>query len=161
MNAELPFRPNVCMLVFNRDKKLFLGERFNNPGVWQFPQGGVEQDLSIEKNVLREVNEELGIKINLLKIISKLSATHKYIFEKAPDYAKDVWQGQDQTFWLVEFLGRDSEINLNSGAHAQEFQNWKWCTVSEVRKFAEKKRLHGYEPALKEFEAFCNNIERL
>jgi putative (di)nucleoside polyphosphate hydrolase len=148
----LPLRPNVCMLVFNKDRKLLLGQRFGEADVWQFPQGGAEPEHSLEENVYRELQEELGIARALLKIEKKLNATHEYDFRSPPDYAKGKWRGQSQTFWLVRFTGNDSDIDLET--HEQEFMGWKWCTVGEVRKFAEPKRLPGYEKVLPEVQAF-------
>jgi len=138
------------MLVVNREGKLFLGERAGEPGVWQFPQGGIEEKDSLEENVLRELNEELGAAKDKFKIIRKFEATHDYNFRNPPAYAKDKWRGQTQTFWLVEFLGDDKDLDLN--AHEQEFMGFKWCTPSEVRRFTEPVRLPGYEAPLVEFE---------
>ncbi len=148
MAEQLPYRPNVCMILRNREGKYFLGERAGEPGIWQFPQGGVETEFSLEENVIRELSEELGAKKKLFKIVKKLAATHEYDFRKAPAYAAGKWRGQAQTFWLVEFLGDDSEINLS--LHEPEFMNFCWCTPDEVRQKAEPVRLTGYEKALKE-----------
>ena len=65
---ELPLRPNVCMLLHNQDSDLFLGERYGEAGVWQLPQGGVEAEYSVEENVLRELEEEIGVGRDLLEI---------------------------------------------------------------------------------------------
>jgi putative (di)nucleoside polyphosphate hydrolase len=139
------------MLVYNRDAHLFLGERHGNPGVWQFPQGGVEPDASLEENVIRELEEELGLQRHVIGTLTKLNATHQYDFARIPDYAVGVWRGQAQTFWLVQFLGVDSDIVLD--AHAPEFMNWQWCPVDDVRLKAEPRRITGYGPALDEFQA--------
>lgn len=153
---QLPLRPNVCMLVFNRDKKLFLGQRLGEPEVWQFPQGGVQSSVPLEENVIRELNEEMGVRPSSIEIVKKLESTHSYEFQRPPDYAKDKWRGQKQTFWLVSFNGQDSDIDLNT--HEAEFMGWKWCTPQEVRQLAEPKRLIGYEGPLKEFEEFLRSI---
>lgn len=140
------------MLVYNRDHRVFLGERFGEPGIWQFPQGGVEESQSLEENVYRELDEELGVAPPLVQITKRLDATHTYVFAKPPTYAKGIWQGQSQTFWLVAFLGTDQQFNFNK--HSPEFQCFCWCTPEEVRLKAEARRLPGYEAPLKEFEAF-------
>ena len=149
---QLPLRPNVCMLVFNQDNRLFLGERATEPGVWQFPQGGVDSGDTQEETVSKELYEELGAPIDCFHIVSKLNAVHNYEFGNIPDYAVGKWRGQAQTFWLVKFIGNDSQFNLTH--HVQEFMSWRWCSVDEVRRLAEPKRLPGYEPALREFEEF-------
>lgn len=149
---KLPLRPNVCMLVYNARGQLFLGERLRNKGHWQFPQGGAEPAYSLRQNVLRELKEELGIPRRTIGSIRKLKATHKYDWEKVPSYAKGKWRGQSQTFWMVEYRGKRSEIDLD--AHKEpEFRRWRWASVSMVRKLAQPRRLVGYEAALKEFQA--------
>lgn len=144
----LPLRPNVCMIVLNSAGLIFLGQRHGEAGKWQFPQGGAEPDLSLEENVLRELTEELGAPRDLFAIIKKLNSTHEYEFMRPPDYAKGRWRGQSQTFWLVQFRGADSDINLK--AHIPEFDDFKWCTLEEVRKLSEPIRLKGYDKALTE-----------
>jgi putative (di)nucleoside polyphosphate hydrolase len=151
----LPYRPNVCLLIMNNKSLLFLGERADRSQIWQLPQGGVESDASIEENVIREAHEELGVGIELLEIVKKLEATHVYDFAKTPDYAIGKWRGQSQTFWLLRFLGKDTDINL--ARYHPEFANFCWCNADEVRKKAEAKRLPGYEPALKEYEQFLKS----
>lgn len=138
------------MLVINQERKIFLGERKGEPGIWQFPQGGVEQEFSLEENVLRELEEELGAKKSKFRIIRKLESTHSYEFKRPPNYAKGRWRGQTQTFWLVAFEGKDSDFNLD--AHQPEFMNFRWCTIEEVRKFTDPIRLPGYEGALSEIK---------
>ncbi|MCO6431269.1 MAG: NUDIX domain-containing protein [Deltaproteobacteria bacterium] len=147
---DLPFRPNVCMLVVNQSGRLFLGERNGSPGVWQFPQGGVEPHLSEEENVIKELHEELGIDERHIEIVKRLKTRHQYDFSKVPEYAVGKWRGQKQSFWLVRFLGKDSDIKLDR--FSPEFSSFRWCTVDEVRSLAEPKRLPGYNSALQEFE---------
>lgn len=150
--AQLPLRPNVCMLIFNHEHRLFLGERFGCPGVWQLPQGGVEPDLSEEENVRKEVHEELGLPHESFQLVQRLAATHEYEFDVVPRYAEGRWRGQRQNFWLVRFLGDDRDIVLDR--YTPEFSAWCWCTPDEVRSRAEPKRRAGYEAPLREFEHF-------
>jgi len=143
------------MLVFNRNGQLLLGERNNEAGSWQFPQGGVEDSESLEENVIREVNEELGISKKVLGRLIKLKATHEYDFAKIPDYAKGRWRGQSQTFWLVEFLGVDSDINV--ATEHPEFINWRWCDPNEISRVADDRRRPGYEKPVSEFISFLKS----
>jgi putative (di)nucleoside polyphosphate hydrolase len=146
-------RPNVCMLVYNRKGQLLLGERLGKAGHWQFPQGGVEPGESLKRNVLRELREELGITPEQVGRVTRLRARHHYVWKRIPAYAKGRWEGQQQTFWLVEFLGRDSDIDLASAQEA-EFSTWRWCSVRTVRRIAATERLPGYEKPLAEFANF-------
>jgi len=150
---KLPLRPNVCMLVYNRQGRLFLGERFGEPGHWQFPQGGVEPRYSLRENVIRELREELGLKKRSIGKIVKLKSTHEYEWRTPPRYAHKKWRGQKQTFWLVEFVGADGDIDLESHKE-QEFARWRWCSVTEVKRRAATFRRAGYLGPLREFLEF-------
>ena len=149
---NLPYRPNVCLLICNQEGKLFLGERAGHPGIWQFPQGGAEPHLSLEENAIKEAHEELGVRKEQLRIIQRFKATHSYDFDVAPAYAAGKWRGQTQTFWLLEFAGANDEICLDRYGH--ELMRWKWCSISEVKELAEPKRLPGYLAALDEFQEY-------
>ena len=140
------------MLIFNKKGQLFLGERDGTRGHWQFPQGGVKRGTSPKSSVYREILEELGIKKKKLGKIRKCKATHSYNWKTPPSYAKGKWRGQRQTFWIVEFLGKDSDVDLEH--HDQEFMRWKWCTPKQVRRWADAKRIKGYRKPLREFEEF-------
>ena len=140
------------MLVYRPDGHLILGERSGSPGAWQFPQGGVEEGYSLEENVLREIVEELGIAPPLLSITARLKATHKYDYAITPAAAVGKNRGQSQTFWLVHFSGKDSDVHIENSCG--EFMAWRWATPSEVRAIAEPIRRPGYEKPLLEFESF-------
>lgn len=150
-----PLRPNVCMLIHNRDGQIFLGQRLGELGVWQLPQGGVDRSYPLEENVIREVHEELGVERERIRVVRRLEATHEYQFIKTPEYYAGKWRGQSQTFWIVEYLGSDAEIDLDR--FEPEFSAWRWASVEEVRQLAEPKRVPGYLAPLREFEAYWNS----
>ena len=56
------YRPNVAALMVNEKGRLLVCERLLNPGAWQFPQGGVDDGEDHDVAVLREVEEEIGMK---------------------------------------------------------------------------------------------------
>lgn len=145
----LPFRPNVCMLVYNQSFELWIGERFG-ASTWQFPQGGVNQKKPARDSVIRELREELGLRPRHLGIITPLEATHRYEFQRTPPRWQGRWIGQEQTFWAVQFLGRDDEIDL-TGHHPQEFSRWEWCPTHQLLERVEPIRRPGYERPLSEF----------
>lgn len=147
-SKKLPYRPNVCMLLLNKNGKLFLGERNGEPGVWQFPQGGAEKEFTLEENVLKELHEETGADKKHFKIIKKLKSRHRYKFDKVPKYARGKWCGQSQTFWLVKYLGKNSNFKLKR--FKPEFMDYCWCSINEVLDLTEPKRLKGYRKVLKE-----------
>ncbi len=134
------------MIVRNRSDQIFIAERLGAPGEWQFPQGGVEPELSEEENVFKELTEELGAPRGCFSIERKLPVTHTYLFDAPKKYRGGTFDGQTQTYWLVRFTGDDSQINLE--AHQPEFSGWRWCGAEEVKSIADPRRYIGYEKAL-------------
>lgn len=139
----------MCLLIANKEDLLFLGERNGPPGIWQLPQGGVEPGSSPEESALREASEELGAHPSLLSILTPLQATHRYDFQVTPEYAKERYRGQEQSFWLLRFHGSDSDIVLDK--FHPEFQSFRWEPVAKVLDVVEPLRRAGYEAALREY----------
>ena len=56
-------RPNVGVVLFRHDGRVWLGRRAGAPGPdnWQFPQGGVDKGEDLEAAALRELAEETGV----------------------------------------------------------------------------------------------------
>ena len=55
------FRPGVGMMIINKDKKIFVGQRIDSKiDAWQMPQGGIDLGETPSKAALREMKEEIG-----------------------------------------------------------------------------------------------------
>ncbi len=149
-NQDLPYRPNVCLLIYNQAKELFLGERSDIANAWQFPQGGVEMSKgTIEDNVIAESSEELGVDPGLFEIKFRLQASFQYDFARPPEYAQGIWRGQKQSFWVVSFSGNDEDIKLDR--YETEFRAFFWCPPEEALERVSPIRVKGYEKPLVEF----------
>ena len=127
----LPLRNGVGAIVINRNNKVFVGKRIDNPGkFWQMPQGGVDEGEQYFDAMKRELFEETGIKN--FEIIKEIDGMTEY---ELPDYLlgkiwKGKYRGQKQKWYVIRFLGDDKEINLNTGK--PEFIEWKWINLDEL-----------------------------
>ena len=125
IEQKLPLRTGVGIIVLNKQNKIFVGKRKDNPGdKWQMPQGGVDEGEDYTTAMRRELREETSIQnIEIIKEIEKI-----YQYELPANLVGIIWKGkyrgQKQKWFITRFLGEEKEINLNT-KHA-EFIDWKW-----------------------------------
>ena len=150
-NNILPLRTGVGAIVLNKNNKVFVGKRRDNPGKnWQMPQGGVDKGESCIEAMKRELLEETGIKnIEILKEIDR------WIEYELPDYLlgkiwKGKYRGQKQKWFIVRFIGKDEEINLQT-SHP-EFIEWKWIEAENLPNVIVKFKKKLYENLLPEMK---------
>jgi putative (di)nucleoside polyphosphate hydrolase len=149
---KLPYRQGVGIMLANKEKKIFVGKRIDNRAAWQMPQGGVDQDENIVDAAKRELKEETGV--SSIKIIKKSDKIYTY---DLPDYLlgkiwKGRFKGQEQTWFLAQFLGEDDEINLDQ--KNAEFKKWKWVNINELPDLIVPFKKELYQELVKEFRPF-------
>ena len=117
-------RPNVALLLLDRDDLLLVCERSRISGAWQFPQGGVDKGESLEEALLREVEEEIGLPPGSYEI-ERSAGGYRYFYPEGMVKKKTGWyDGQEQTYYLCR-LGADAPA-LDLSSKSKEFTNYKW-----------------------------------
>lgn len=126
-------RPNVGVVLFNRDGLVWLGRRNGQPPPynWQFPQGGVDEGEDLLDAARRELAEETGV-----TSVELLARTEGWLVYDFPaDFAGSKrargWAGQKQAWFAFRFTGDDAEIDLE--AHGEvEFDAWRWGRLDDT-----------------------------
>ncbi len=130
---------------------MLLARRSGAVNAWQFPQGGVSDGESPEQAVYRELLEEVGIGRHLVRLIASTRRWRKYRIPAALSQRPDLkdFIGQQQKWYLLEFLGGDADIRLDREA-SPEFDAWQWVSYwYPVRAIVNFKR-QVYAGAMKE-----------
>ena len=164
--SKLGYRPNVGIMVLNRDGLVWIGRRPGSPTDpegrdtwWQMPQGGIDAGEDHLKAAIRELREETG-----MHSVEVLAETKDWIKYDLPmDMAGKGWsgkyRGQKQKWIAVRFTGPDSEINLTpEPGHKVEFEAWKWVPISEVVDCVVSFKRDVYVAVVKEFAKLASKI---
>ena len=128
---NLPLRSGVGIVVLNKDNKVFVAKRIDNPkNFWQMPQGGVDKGEDFLTAAYRELEEETSIK--KIKLIDELDGFSTYHLPER--LLGIIWRGkfksQKQKWFLMRYLGKDNEINIRT--KKPEFLEWKWIDLNQI-----------------------------
>ena len=152
---HLPLRNGVGIVVLNKNNKIFVAKRIDNPkDFWQMPQGGVDQNESYLDAAYRELYEETNIKeIELIKEVEEFTTY------ELPDHLlgiiwKGKFKGQKQKWFIMRFVGNEDEINIKT--KKPEFLDWKWIDVNEITKKVVDFKYEVYKKVKKEVEKILN-----
>ena len=141
---NLPLRSGVGIVVLNKDNKIFVAKRIDNPkNYWQMPQGGVDEGEDFLSAAFRELEEETSIKnVKLIKEIDEMIS-----YELPKNLLGIIWKGkfrgQKQKWFLMRYFGKDEDINIKT--KNPEFLDWKWIELDEITNVVVDFKLHVYK----------------
>ncbi|NIA68286.1 RNA pyrophosphohydrolase [Pelagibius litoralis] len=132
--ARLPYRPCVGIVLLNAENRVFVAKRIDaskdNPHAWQMPQGGIDKGEDPERAALRELHEEIGT--DKVAVIGESQSWLRYDFP--PELVEKVrhgrYRGQEQRWFAMRFLGKDSDIDLDT--EHPEFSDWRWENLENL-----------------------------
>lgn len=139
LKTDLPYRPNVGAMLFNARNEILMARRTDMPGaggpidqgVWQCPQGGIDEGENPRQAVMRELLEEIGTDRAVI-----LGEYPRWISYDLPDHLigralGGRYRGQTQKWFALRFTGQDGDIRLDTNLPA-EFDRWQWVAPSRL-----------------------------
>ena len=126
---ENDYRPNVAAVIvsseYPKECNIFIAERSDIPGAWQFPQGGVDEGESNKDALFRELKEEIGC--NNIEILTQYPEWISYDFPSRVAKKMYPYRGQKQQYYLVR-LKAGATINIET--QHPEFTSYKFVDVN-------------------------------
>ena len=141
---NLPLRSGVGIVLLNKENKIFVAKRIDNPkNFWQMPQGGVDKDEDHLSAAYRELEEETSIKE--VELIKEIDGTLSYELPKhlLGIIWKGKFKGQRQKWFIMRYLGTDDDININTPK--PEFLEWKWIDLNNITEAVVDFKLEVYK----------------
>ena len=136
------YRRNVGIILFNHRNKVFWARRCSHDG-WQFPQGGVRSNETLEQAMYRELKEEVGLTADHVRVVARTQTWLHYdlpeaYLRKLRHKSKLNFKGQKQIWYLLKLTGDDSKVRLDI-SRKPEFDDWVWkdwaAAVEEIIEF--------------------------
>ena len=131
--AALPYRKCVGVVLANADGQVFVGQRIDaEVDAWQMPQGGIDKGEKPRDAALRELWEETGVGSDIVEVVGETDDWIAYDLphEIVPRIWKGRYKGQKQRWFLLRFLGADTDVNI--ATEHPEFSEWRWLGADEV-----------------------------
>lgn len=145
------YRPNVGIVLCNREGKLFWARRIGQ-NAWQFPQGGIRTDEEPTEAMYRELSEEVGLRPEHVEVLGHTRGWLRYrLPRRLVRYgSKPLCIGQKQVWFMLRFLADDNEVRFDL-SERPEFDSWRWVDYwSPVHQVVHFKRA-VYSRVLQEF----------
>ncbi len=117
------YRPNVGIMLVNKQHHILAGEAIHYSGEWMMPQGGIDPGETPQQAMERELVEETGISYNQVDLIIENPGWLSYLFRKPLLKDGTLYTGQRQKWFLLEYNGAtpDAETTLD-----REFIQFNW-----------------------------------
>ena len=152
---RLPLRSGVGIILLNKENKIFVAKRIDNPkNYWQMPQGGIDKGENFYTAALRELKEETSI--TSAKLIKEIEGNFTYILPD--DLIGIIWKGkfkgQKQKWFIMRFTGDKSEVNIKT--KHPEFLDWKWVNLENLTEIAVPFKLEVYKKLIPEIKKILN-----
>lgn len=147
------YRHNVGIILCNKKDQVFWARRIGE-NAWQFPQGGVRINESLEKAMYRELNEEIGLCSNDVKIIGSTNDWLHYDLPKqfVDHTRKPLCIGQKQVWFMLRLITDDNKVSFTK-SNKPEFDGWCWLNYWEPVRQVVGFKQGVYQSALEELES--------
>lgn len=151
MDKGKRYRPNVAAIILSPsyplECKVFIAQRHDISGAWQFPQGGIDEGESPKEALFRELEEEIGT--SEVEILCEHPKWLEYDFPENIAKKMAPYDGQRQRYFLVR-LKPNAKIDL--ATKHPEFDDYCFMPINDVLSKVNHFKKGAYAKVLKYFK---------
>jgi len=123
------FRPNVGIILTNDAGQVLWARRINQ-NAWQFPQGGINSNETPEQALYRELNEEVGLEQQDVKI---LACTRGWLRYRLPQrlvrtHSQPLCIGQKQKWFLLRLVSDEQRVRMDVTGKPE----FRWLALGQL-----------------------------
>jgi len=120
IGAKGKIRLGCSAVIFDESReKVLLTKRADN-GLWCLPSGKVEPGESVEETIIREVQEETGLTVRVLRLIGVYSDPNSLVVYN------------DDTAVQIVALSFEAEITAGEPGLSEETSDWGYYSLDEI-----------------------------
>ena len=154
------YRPNVGMMIINKDKQVLMCTRIHSEGQkyrLQMPQGGIDKGEIPSVAVYREMREEIGLLPEDVSFIACTKQWYKYDLPETSRKKKTI-RGQRQKWYLFLLTASEDKIDFMTDK-CQEFIDYQWVDLDKVVTSVITFKQPVYEQVVAEFRPFIEELK--
>lgn len=132
-----PLTPGVCAVILNNKRQILLHKRQDNGG-WTLPGGKMNVGESISECCKREVEEELGIRVKVKRVVGIYTT---------PDYVFDFGGGYIFQPFVIAFLCTTSDGRFTINEESTEARWFSRGDISKLKLLSDTNQVikHAFE----------------
>lgn len=120
------FRPNVGIILSNVHGQVFWAKRVGQQS-WQFPQGGIQRGEEAEDALFRELEEEVGLRPEHVRIVG---CTRRWLRYRLPRRyvrrnRRPLCIGQKQKWFMLKLVAPEACVRFDA-CDKPEFDGYRW-----------------------------------
>jgi len=145
------YRPNVGIMLVNKEHLVLAGEAAHYQGEWLMPQGGIMTGETTMQAMRRELTEETNIYFDDAHLIAEHDKWLSYQFRKPLQKDGGLYIGQRQKWFL---LGYDGDLPDPEKTQEREFSRFNWVKPAWLIKNTTAFRIKLYKEIFSAFKPF-------
>jgi putative (di)nucleoside polyphosphate hydrolase len=145
--SNKPFRQAVMAIILREDGRILIGSSPRDEG-YKFPQGGIDAGETPLECLIRELKEELGVKIDSQDVIGKLPQTVSYHYPPYKPYSK-IYCGQEMNIFIIKH-----QPHFEYSSQDDEFDELVWIFPHDIEQYDCVYRITAYQNALNQLANF-------